>query len=95
MPFMTSSAASGVMGFLTKGVGSKLVTYVVLIWVLAAAVTFITTMLPDKIPTDVLGGVPAYMYYFIEMFMLPAFVTTRISVLVTRWAIRRIPVIGG
>ncbi len=95
MGFMTSQAASGVMGFLTKGVGSKLVTYVVLIWVLAAAVAFLLTMMPSLLPKDVFGMLPSYMFYFLNMFMVPAGLTSEIGVLVTRWAIRKIPIIGG
>ncbi len=94
MPFLTSSAASGVMGFLTKGVGSKLITYVVIIWVLGACVTFLTGYLPEMLPSGFFGELPSYFYYFVNLFMLPAWISTRLSVAVTRWALSMIPVIG-
>lgn len=95
MGFMTTAAASGVLGFLTKGAGSKLITYGVLIWILAACVNLLTSLLPAMMPKDVFGMLPSYMFYFVNLFMLPAWVAGRAGILVTRWFIRKIPIIGG
>ncbi len=95
MGFMSSRAASGAFGFLTKGGGSKMIAYVVIIWVLAACVNLLQTMLPALLPTDIFGRLPSYMFYFVNLFMLPAYLSMSIGVAVTKWFIRKIPIIGG
>lgn len=95
MGFMSSKAAGGVMSFLTKGTGSKAIAYVVIIWVLGACVALLTSLLPEMLPRDIFGMLPSYFYYFLNLFMVPAYISTRLSVLVTRWFIRKIPIIGG
>lgn len=95
MGFMSSQAASGVMGFLTKGTGSKAITYVVIIWILSACVTLLGTLLPAVLPQNLFGNLPQYFAYFINLFMLPAYLSARAGIIVTRWFIRRIPIIGG
>ena len=51
------------MGFLTKGIGSKLIAYVVIVWVLAAAISLLGSLLPALLPTDIFGMLPSYTYY--------------------------------
>lgn len=92
---MSSSVASGAVGFFTKGIGSKLVVYVVLLWVLAAAFTFLTTILPDMLPKDLLGSLPDYFGFYLEMMCVRQWMSALLTVSVLKWIIRRIPIIGG
>lgn len=95
MGYLSSASTSGLIGFLTKGVGSKLIFYVVCIWLLAAAFNILRTLLPEVIPSDWWTAYPVEAFYFINYFMLPQLLMVRMGALTARWLTRRIPVIGG
>lgn len=95
MGYLSSAATSGVIGFLTRGAGSKLIYYVVIIWVLAAAFTVLSTFLPQIIPQSWWTAWPVETFYWINYLMIPQLITVRVGAITARWITRRIPVIGG
>ena len=50
---------------------------------------------PPGQAADIFGRLPSYMFYFVNLFMLPAYLSMSIGVSVTKWFIRKIPIIGG
>lgn len=92
--FLTSKSAGGVVGYLTKGIGSKLVTFVVLIFVFKAAFALLGELLPEINFATMFDGLPEPfiwgLWYVDAAFAL--------NVIVPAYAlaffIKRLPVIG-
>lgn len=89
------SAVNTLLGFLFRSVAIKFVVFVALFFVVNQFAALLVPMLPDSNGlSGALAGVPASVWYFLDLFNVTAGVPILLSAWVTRFVIRRIPVIG-
>lgn len=89
------SAGNALLGWLVRGVLVKFVVMVALYWIVAELVGVMGTWLPTGTGlTSAFGGISAATWYFLDLFAFSNGVPLLIAALVTRFMIRRIPVIG-
>lgn len=89
------SAGNALLGWLVRGVLVKFVVMVALYWIVAELVGVMVTWLPTGAGlTSAFGGISAATWYFLDLFAFSNGVPLLIAALVTRFMIRRIPVIG-
>jgi len=89
------SALNAVLAFLVRSILVKFVVYFALFFVTTEFIGVIGDMLPTGADlSTALGGVPADVWYFIDLFNVSAGIPLLLSAWVTRFVIRRIPVIG-
>ncbi len=89
------SALNAALAFLVRSILVKFVVYFALFFITTEFLTVIGDMLPTGADlTTALGGVPADVWYFIDLFNVSAGIPLLLSAWVTRFIIRRIPVIG-
>lgn len=89
------SAGNALLGWLVRGVLVKFVVMVALYWIVVELVGVMATWLPTGASlTSAFGGIGAATWYFLDLFAFSDGVPLLIAALVTRFLIRRIPVIG-
>lgn len=89
------SALNVVLGFLVRSILVKFVFFFGLYFVTSEFVPVLSSLLPNSnFLSSAFGNIPASMGYFLHMFMVPQGISMILSAYVTRFVIRRIPVIG-
>lgn len=89
------SALNVILGFVLRSVIVKFVLYFGLFFITTEFVAILAPMLPDGTSlSNALGGIPAGVWYFLDLFNVSAGIPILLSAWVTRFIIRRIPVIG-
>ncbi|MCO3302423.1 DUF2523 domain-containing protein [Pseudomonas aeruginosa] len=89
------SAGNALLGWLVRGVLVKFVVMVALYWIVAELVGVMASWLPSGAGlTSAFGTLGAATWYFLDLFAFSNGVPLLIAALVTRFLIRRIPVIG-
>ena len=89
------SALNVVLGFVLRSVIVKFVLYFGLFFITTEFIALLTPMLPDgSALSTALGGIPASVWYFLDLFNVSAGIPILLSAWVTRFIIRRIPIIG-
>jgi len=89
------SALNAVLAFLVRSILVKFVVYFALFFVTTEFIAVISDILPTGSDlSSALGGVPADVWYFVDLFNVSAGIPILLSAWVTRFIIRRIPVIG-
>lgn len=92
--FVTSKAGGGMMGYLTKGIGSKLIAFVVCIFIFKAAFALLTTLIPALDLTKLFATLPEPVIYGLWYIDAPFAFAVMLPAYATKFFIRRIPVIG-
>lgn len=89
------SALNVVLGFVARSVLVKFVTFFALFFITTEFVAVIANILPNgNALGNALGGIPSGVWYFLDLFNVTAGIPLLLSAWVTRFIIRRIPVIG-
>lgn len=91
------SAFNSVLAFVLRSVLVKFVVFFGLFFVTTEFVQVLTSsgLLPSASSlSGVMGGVPAGVWYFLDLFSFSTGFSALISAWVTRFIIRRIPIIG-
>lgn len=89
------SALNVLLGFVFRSVLVKFVLYFGLYFVVTEFIAIVATHLPDATAlSSSLGGIPSAVWYFLDLFNVSAGLPIVVSAYVTRFAIRRLPVIG-
>ena len=89
------SAFNAVLGFVLRSVIVKFVLYFGLFFVTTEFIALLTPRLPDgNSLSSALGGIPASVWYFLDLFNVSTGIPILLSAWVTRFIIRRIPIIG-
>lgn len=89
------SALNAVLAFLVRSILVKFVVYFALFFVTTEFIAVISDILPTGSDlSSALGGVPADVWYFVDLFNVSAGIPILLSAWVTRFIIRRIPLIG-
>jgi len=89
------SALNVILAFVVRSIIVKFVVFFGLFFITTEFVAVISTMLPSGTELSAaLGGVPADVWYFLDLFNVSSGIPILLSAWVTRFVIRRIPVIG-
>jgi hypothetical protein len=89
------SALNAALGFVFRSVLIKFVLFFGLFFVTTEFIQVIGNMLPTgSALSSALGGIPAAVWYFLDLFNISSGIPIVLSAWVTRFIIRRIPVIG-
>lgn len=89
------SALNAVLGFVLRSVIVKFVLYFGLFFVTSEFIALLIPRLPDgSALTSALSGIPASVWYFLDLFNVSAGIPILLSAWATRFIIRRIPLIG-
>lgn len=88
-------AVNTLLGFIFRSVMVKFVVFFALFFIVTEFIALVVPMLPTGSSlTGALGGIPAGVWYFMDLFNVSAGIPILLSAYVTRFVIRRIPVIG-
>lgn len=88
-------AVNTMLGFIFRSVMVKFVVFFALFFIVTEFLALVTPMLPNGSSlTGALGGIPSSVWYFMDLFNVTAGIPILLSAYVTRFVIRRIPVIG-
>jgi len=89
------SAFNAVLGFVFRSFMVKFVLFFGLFFVTTEFMQIVGTMLPDASALNItLGGVPSAVWYFLDLFNVSAGISVLLTSYVTRFIIRRLPIIG-
>lgn len=89
------SAINVALGFVFRSVLVKFVIYFALFFVTTEFIDVIGDLLPQGAAlSSALGGIPAAVWYFLDLFNVSVGIPLLLSAWATRFIIRRIPVIG-
>lgn len=89
------AAVNTLLGFAFRTVAVKFVVYGALFFITTEFIGLIGGMLPTSgAISGALGGIPASVWFFLDIFNFSAGLPLILSAYVTRFIIRRIPVIG-
>lgn len=89
------SALNAILGFVLRSILIKFVLYFALFFVTTEFIQIITSMLPTGSSlSSALGGIPSGVWYFLDLFNVSIGIPILLSAWVTRFIIRRIPIIG-
>lgn len=89
------SAVNTALGFVFRAVLVKFVVFTALFAITAALVPVLGSMLPNSQGlSGALGGIPSGVWYMLDLFNFSTGFPVIVSAYVTRFIIRRIPVIG-
>lgn len=89
------SALNVVLGFIFRSVLIKFVLFFGLFFITTEFMGVLGSLLPDGGSiASALGGISADVWYFLDLFNFSAGLPILLSAAVTRFTIRRIPVIG-
>ena len=92
--FFTSKAAGGVVGYLTKGIGSKLIAFVVLIFVFKAAFVLLGELLPEVDFATMFDGLPEPFIWGLHFVDAPFALNVIIPAYALAFFIKRLPIVG-
>ncbi|MDT0358119.1 DUF2523 family protein [Herbaspirillum huttiense F1] len=89
------SALNAVLAFVLRSIIVKFVVFFALFFVTTEFMAVIVQFLPtgDQL-TNAFGGIPNAAWYFLNLFNIKAGIPLLLSAYVTRFTIRRIPLIG-
>jgi hypothetical protein len=89
------SALNVLLGFIFRSVVIKFAVFFGLFFVTTEFISVLSGLLPiSSALTGSLGGIPAGVWYFLDLFNVSAGLPMLLSAWATRFIIRRIPVIG-
>lgn len=89
------SALNVALGFIFRTVLLKFVVFSVLFFIVTEFISVLAGLLPGSASlTGALGGIPSGVWYFLDLFNVTLAVPLLLSAWVTRFTIRRIPIIG-
>ena len=89
------SALNAILGFVFRSVIVKFAVFFGLFFVTTEFMQILGGLLPDgNALSSALGGIPPSVWYFLDLFNVTAGIPVLLSAWVTRFVIRRIPVIG-
>jgi hypothetical protein len=89
------STANALLAFVLRSVIVKFVLYFGLFFVVTEFMQILSPMLPNANGlSGALGGIPADVWYFLDLFNVTAGIPMLLSAWVTRFVIRRLPIIG-
>jgi hypothetical protein len=89
------SAFNVILGFVFRSLIVKFVMFFALFFVTTEFIQILVGLLPDgSALSGALGGIPASVWYFLDLFNVSGGIPLLVSAWVTRFIIRRIPVIG-
>ena len=89
------SAINASLAFLLRSSLVKFGTFFALFFVTTEFIALLTPLLPNASALSAtLGGIPATVWYFLDLFNVSAGIPLLLSAYVTRFIIRRMPVIG-
>ncbi|WP_368648912.1 DUF2523 domain-containing protein [Castellaniella ginsengisoli] len=89
------SALNVVLAFIVRSVLVKFVFFFGLYFVTSEFIPVLMGLLPNSgFLSSSFGGIPSSVAYFLNLFMVPQGISMVFSAYVTRFIIRRIPVIG-
>lgn len=89
------SALNAALGFVLRGVVMKFGIFFALFFVVTGFISILSSILPDSTAiSNALGGVPASVWFFLDLFNVSTGIPILLSAMVTKFVIRRIPVIG-
>jgi hypothetical protein len=89
------SALNVVLGFVLRSILIKFVLYFALYFITTEFIQIIASMLPTGASlSHGLGDIPSAVWYFLDMFNVSVGIPILLSAWVTRFIIRRIPIIG-
>lgn len=90
-----ASAINLALGFVLRSIIVKFVLFFGLFFITTSFIAILSPLLPDASAlTYSLGGIPSAVWYFLDLFNVSAGIPILLSAWVTRFIIRRIPVIG-
>jgi hypothetical protein len=92
--FFTSKAADGALGYLTKGIGSKLIAFVVLVFVFKAAFVLLGELLPEFDFHTMFDGLPGAFLYGLWFIDAPFALNLFVPAYALAFFIKRLPVVG-
>lgn len=93
-PLLLSALNTG-LAFVFRTVLFKFVVFGVLFFIVTEFIEFLKPLLPDAGSlSNALGGVPGSVWFFLDVFNFSAGFQIVMTAYVTRFVIRRIPVIG-
>ena len=89
---------SGFLGFVFKGIVAKFFVFFALFFITTEFIPVVIELfIPENLRVNfqtLFNNLPSDMWYFLELLKVPFGVTLFISVMLARFIIRRIPVIG-
>jgi len=89
------SALNAVLAFVVRSIIVKFVMFFALFFVTTEFIAVISDILPSGAAlSTALGGIPGDVWYFLDLFNVSNGIPVLLSAWVTRFIIRRIPVIG-
>lgn len=89
------SAGNALLGWLVRGAVVKFVVFMALYWIVFELVSVLVGMLPDSSNLNsAFAGISAATWYFLDLFAFSTGFPLVVSAFVTRFIVRRIPVIG-
>ncbi|RJX30299.1 MAG: DUF2523 domain-containing protein [Oxalobacter sp.] len=89
------SAVNFALGFVLRSVIIKFVVFFALFFITTGFIAVLSPLLPDASAlSNSLGGIPSAVWYFLDLFNVSAGIPILLSSWVTRFIIRRIPLIG-
>ncbi|MEM8512327.1 hypothetical protein RCH14_001643 [Massilia sp. MP_M2] len=89
------SAGVRLLSFLLSSFIIKFVLFFALMFIVQGFFGLVAHMIPNSYRISiVLGGIPASVWYFLDLFNIAAGFTAITSAYATRFVIRRLPVIG-
>lgn len=89
------SALNVILSFVVRSVLLKFAAFTILFFITTGLMEVIAPMLPTSTGlTGTLAGIPSGVWYFLDLFNVTAGIPLILSAYVTRFMIRRIPVIG-
>lgn len=89
------AAVNTALSFIFRSVLIKFVIFFALFFVVTEFVALLVPLLPNGAGVSgALGGIPSNVWYFLDLFNVSAGIPILLSAYVTRFVIRRIPVIG-
>jgi len=90
-----ASAFNVVLGFVFRSLIIKFVVFFGLFYIVTEFISVIGGLLPNSTSlTGALGGIPSGVWYFLDLFNVTLGIPLLLSAWVTRFTVRRIPVIG-
>jgi len=89
------SALWSALAFILRSVLVKFVVFFALFFITTEFISVIAGMLPTGAAlSGSLGGIPSAVWYFLDLFNVTVGIPILLSAWVTRFVIRRIPIIG-
>jgi len=89
------SAFNTLLGFLFRQAVLKFIVFTILLLVVRELFSALSSLLPKSTNIqDLFNELPSSVWYFLDLFQAPTGITLCISAYVTKFIIRRLPVVG-